>query len=291
MYKKILAIALITTMVVTFLSCATNTDNKKTQNHPKQLNISILLDLSNRISTKYPGQADKDLKVIEEIINYFKTDMTNRGAYDANGRLQVYMKPAPNISDINSLQSKLIVDCSSMNVQMKKAVYDNIITDFRETLQQIYTATNQQEEWPGSDIWRFFQNDVKDYCIEQDTNYRNILVILTDGYIYDVNTTEQYGNRVQNLTISKFAKYTNVSDPIRAMDKDDFGLIAPCNDLNNLEVLVLEIAPQNDNQKHEQILKYCIEKWLKEMGVAKYAVYKTDLPVNTAKRINLFMKQ
>lgn len=257
---------------------------------PKQLNISILLDLSDRIvQDAVPSHEDRDIAIINNIIKYFRDDMAERGTFDANGRLQVFMEPAPAIPNIDQLQRQLLVDCSKMDVKQKKDVYDKIDSDFTSALREIYLQTKEHSKFRGSDIWRFFQNKANDYCVKEDTNYRNILIILTDGYIYDETTTLKVGSRVQNLT-NTIQKYRSLQDPVTAMQNDDFGLVVPKNvDLNRLEVLVLEVSPKNNNQKDEQILIYCIEKWLKEMGGEHYAVYTSDLPANTLRRIEQFL--
>jgi hypothetical protein len=72
------------------------------------------------------------------------------------------------------------------------------------------------------------------------------------------------------------------------IDKNNFGLITVRKDLQNLEILVLEIAA-NKNKIDEDILKYVIEKWFKEMNVSRRGVYITDLPANTKTRIENFL--
>ena len=262
-------------------------------NGPKQLNISILLDLSDRISPTAhpatPSHMQRDTAIVGQIIRLFKEDMNERGAFDANGRLQVLMSPPPGIANINSLQSELQVNLAKMDNKQKKDTYIGISGNFATALEEIYTETNNQSRWTGSDIWRFFKNDVKDLCIDRDTNYHNILVILTDGYIYDKNTTQRVGSRVQQLTRGTIGKYRSSSDPIADMERDDFGLMPATNGLDNLEVLVLEVTPENNSQKDELILKYCLDKWLKEMGVSRWAVHTTDLPANTSRRIASFI--
>jgi hypothetical protein len=270
-----------------------NETSKQEIPQTKQLNISVMLDLSDRIDpNKHPASpehAERDKAIVQKLIEYFKENMKSLGTYNSKGRFKVYMEPAPAIANIETLQQKLYVDCSTMHdVKEKKNVFDSIENNFMNALDDIYAETIRINNYPGSDIWRFFKNDV-DLCISSDTNYRNILVILTDGYIYDETTTQKVGSRVQNLTVSTIGKYRANADPISAMDMEDFGLISCRNDLQNLEVLMLEIAPENNSQKDEDILIYCIEKWLKEMGVSNYAVYKSDLPTKTAQRIGIFL--
>ena len=277
------------TLFVIIQACQTGQNPKE---QPKQLNVSILLDLSDRISPvknpDNPEHKEKDLLIVKKIVEVFKQDMDRLNAIGAKGKIKVFMQPAPQIPNINALQKKLQVDLSKMTPQQKKDVYDNLENDFEDALNQIYEATIHNSAWMGSDIWRFFKNDAKSFCISKDTNYRNILVIITDGYIYDATTLEHNGNRVQNLTVSTIGKYRKFDNPTQEIEKDDFGLIVPCDDLQNLEVLVLEITPENNSQKDEIILTYCIDKWLREMGVKKSAVYKTDLPANTESRIEDF---
>ena len=74
------------------------------------------------------------------------------------------------------------------------------------------------------------------------------------------------------------------------MKEIDFGLIAPTKDLENLEVLVLEVNPSKYSSKYEEdIQKEVLSKWLTEMGVKKFEIYKTDIPQTTKKRIENFM--
>lgn len=268
-------------------------DKDVSSEKPKQLNITVLLDLSDRISPtihpSVPSHAERDTAIIMEIVKLFKQDMDRLGGYNAMGKLRVEMEPWPSIANINNLQKELDVDCSAMIPKEKKEVYDNIETTFSHALSEIYGETIENSRWAGSDIWRFFKNKV-DMYIEKDSNYRNILIILTDGYIYHENTKAQYGNSVQCLTKTTIGKYRTANDPIKEIQSSNFGLMIPRDDLQNLEVLVLEITPDDGQSNDDDILRYCIGEWLKGMGVSNYAIYTTDLPLNTSKRVRNFLQ-
>lgn len=294
--KKYISIVFATMIIVgLFQSCTP--PPKPAEQAPKQLNISVMIDISDRIdpikNPAMPSYSERDLAIIKELITAFRNDMQTLGTWNSKGRFRVFMEPSPTIANIDMLQKELVVDCSTMDVSQKKQIYDNMESKFITALQEIYSETTTKGGYAdGSDIWRFFKEDVKDYCISSDENYRNILVILTDGYIYQKGNNEKNGKRVQNLIGSTINKYRSAANPINAIDNDDFGLITSRNDLQNLEVLVLEIAPdKNHSQKDEEILKYCIGKWLKEMGISHYAVYKSDLPTKTVQRIHSFINQ
>jgi hypothetical protein len=280
-------------------SCGGNNKQNNDVNNDKkpqeiQLNISILLDLSDRIdSTKYPATPqhfERDIEIVKTITELFKQNMDGLSAWKAKGKIRIFFSPAPPNSEINKIAETLNIDCSKLDNKGRKAVYDTITELFATNLYKIYSQTIEKSNWIGSDIWRFFKDDVKDYCIEKEENYRNILIIFTDGYIYHVNSKYKEQNRYSYLLESNIRNYRKENYE-QLINNDNFGLIAKRNDLNNLEVLVLEITAENNHNKiDEDITKLIIKNWLKEMNVTKYQVFSSDLPANTKKRVESFLK-
>jgi hypothetical protein len=263
---------------------------------PDQLNITLLLDLSDRIDTKkYPEKPEhfeRDIAIVKYFSELFVKDMEKRGTFMAKGKLKVIFSPKPQDPNVNLLAEKLSVDLSNMDSKQKKDVHDNLITNFTESITKIYSGTLSQSKWIGSDIWRFFKNDVKDYCVETKPNYRNILVLLTDGYIYHRDSKDQNGNKYAYLLPENISKFNLRKNPNweQELDKQDFGLISKRNDLDNLEVLVLEVSPSPNYKNDEDIIKAVLAKWFKEMKVKRYGMYNSDLPQYTKQHIDEFIK-
>jgi hypothetical protein len=261
-----------------------------------QLNITILLDLSDRISPSVhpviPEHSERDLDIIRTFAEYMTEDMKERGTFSANGTIKVIFSPYPKDPEINILAQKLNVDLQKMDNKQKKYVYDNIVKTFPENAQKIYNTTIEDGNWIGSDIWRFFKNDVKDYCVSSDPNYRNILVILTDGYIYHPNSKDQLENKYAYILSNLFTKYNlrNNQNWEQEIDQKSFGLIASRSDLQDLEVLVLEVSPSADHKNDEDIIKKVLSNWFSEMNVKRFEIYNTDLPEYTKTRILRFLK-
>ena len=292
--KLILSFTLV--IVCMMVSCVNDQTQQKPL--PKQLNITVLLDLSDRISPDIhpatPSHVERDTAIIMEIVKIFKQEIKKTGAINAKGMLRVEMLPWPKIANINNIQKELDVDCSRMTPKEKKVLFDNIDSSFSQALSEIYSETIRtcgKRKWIGSDIWRFFKSNI-DMYIEKDTNcYRNILIILTDGYIYHKQSVQQNGHRYSYLTEPLIVKEgLNKGDFKTKIETLDFGLIATRNDLSNVEVLFLELAPLN-NLDDFDIMKIVLTKWCNEMGINKVGIYKTDLPINTAKAIDLFFKR
>lgn len=289
------------TMIIVSLSLAScggkeNTNSTGTSDNQsskdKQLNITFLLDLSDRIEpSKYPNTPEhwqRDIAVIDEFVEIFKKEMNKNGNLNMKGKMRVLFSPAPKDESINEIAKALDVNTADMKPAEKKEVYKTIVENYQNGLKQIYDKTISTKNYIGSDIWKFFKNDVKDLAIDSDKNkYRNILVILTDGYVYHENSKIKEGNRLSYI-LPKTSKEMGLDGA--DWKKIDFGLIAPTKDLENLEVLVLEVNPSKYSSKYEEdIQKEVLSKWLTEMGVKKFEIYKTDIPQTTKKRIENFM--
>lgn len=274
-----------------------NTESEKIQlqKDEKQLNITILLDLSDRIKpTKYPNKPEhfeRDIEIVNYFTEIFKKNMEQKGAFLANGRMKVIFSPRPDDEEINQIASELTVDLSKTNnTKDKKEIFDNVSSNFRNNLQRIYSKTIETDYYPGSDIWRFFKNDVADYAISESDEYRNILVILTDGYLFHEGSNEKNGNRSMSLLPKDIMRNGfRKSNWRNKFNEGDYGYISTREDLKNLDVLILEINPSPQDKDDEDIIKAYLQKWFNEMNVNSVELYNTDLPQYTKTRIDKFI--
>ena len=294
---------LINIILFALLFSCNSSDRKETEGNiststkkiSKQFNISILWDLSDRINPKIhnenPNNAEKDIAILKYFSDYLKTDMDSKGAYLSKGKLKVFFSPNPMDANINSLASKLDVDLSNKDVKEKKKLYDSISNNFEQTSRQITNLSINSSKWDGSDVYRFFKNDVLDYCVSKDTVFRNILVILTDGYIYHKNSTGKILNKSEFILptlLNSLGLRKNLNFKADFYKKD-CGLISTRNDLKNLEVLVLEVNSESNYKDDEDVIKLYLQKWFTDMKVKRFEIYNTDLPENTNKRIANFL--
>jgi len=271
----------------------------------RQLNINILWDLSDRIDPKInpasPQHYERDIEVIKNIASFFKKDMEKRGAYKAKGRVKVFFTPTPENERINSIAANLSCDLSAYSGEganrKKKDMYDSIENRFVKNANEIYQialANNKdKKQWDGSDIWRFFKNDVKEYCVDASGNYRNILIILTDGYLFHKDSKDKQANRTTYILPEILKPFRNNANWQDVFVKGNYGLISTRKDLQNLEVLVLEITPSKGNRNDEDIIKAYLGKWFEEMGIApsNYVCQNTDLPEYTRKKVEGFLNR
>lgn len=257
----------------------------------ENLNISVLLDLSDRINPeKYPSPAMefylRDVGYLKSIAENFESHIMNKRMIKIDDKIQVFIDPEPSDKTLNQKLEALKISFNKNDVSKKGILatcknYDSIST-------LIYEAAIKDNHYVGSDTWRFFKNKVIDYCIED--GYRNILVVLTDGYIYHKDAKIKEGNRTTYLTPQEIRDFGFNKPGWRdKFDQQDFGFVTANKNLDNLEVLVLGINPDVKNPYEEDVIRGYWAKWLTDMNVEDFEIKQADLPSNMRKVIKDFI--
>jgi hypothetical protein len=163
-------------------------------------NITVLLDLSDRIR----ANRERDIELVRTISTCFRDHFAGKNLFAIRDRLRVLFYPEPRDQRINKIAENLKVQLNPADKAQIRNVWESIEHDYSEQLNHLYDlaeAEGKATRYPGSDIWRFFKERAAEYCIERsDTNCRNILVILTDGYVFHQDSQTRVGNRTSFLT-------------------------------------------------------------------------------------------
>jgi hypothetical protein len=272
-----------------FSSC--NNHKKPPEIAPRQLNVSILLDLSDRIDKKlHPFQVQIDTENIQTIISLFKKQQNDIGVYGAKGKMKIFFYPPPSNTDIISIAKILNIDfnkvdsTSMQGVSEKIKLFQIFDTYFMNNVRKLYQYSSEKDEYPGADIFAFFEDEVDEQCIENSNSYRNILVIITDGYLYwEHDLRNPCGNRYTYIErkTPQLTKFRKMKDWEANFDNEDYGFVDCKKDLSNLEVLVLGIDPSQPEDM--EIIKKYWNKWFLNMKIRKENIklVRTELPVKT----------
>lgn len=267
-------------LLFTICSCSSCKKEKEEPHKPTPLNISVLIDLSDRITKTANNveQQKKDVELITYIVNGMK-DKVVSSKFVSQDKFQILFYPDPKLDSISEISSNLRLDmhCATLKDRpILKQKLKSLDSLFSTNLNLIYNKTKTIKDYPGSDIWGFFENKVQEYCIKN--GHRNVLVILTDGYIYHKDNTIQKGNKYNYVTSRLLSANPNsrLLNPLDANEK-----------LDDLEVLMIELNPNPQNQ--EKLLKNVLSQWLDEMGVKKYKLLSTDLSSNIKPSIDEFI--
>lgn len=300
-FKPFIKIALVVQVFMIIINC--KSDEKKLVQGAKikrankidksvfNLNLNLLLDLSDRISpSKFPNESmefyKRDVGYIKSVSSAFLEHLSKKKVRQANEQIELFFEPSPANSNINNLSSKLKYSITKDN--LSKEILHEVDSSYSNYPLKIYELAIKDNNYIGSDTWRFFKNKVGDYCIEE--GYRNILVILTDGYIYHKDTQLKEGNRTSFLIPQEIRRNKlNSSTWKEKFENHDFGFIKIDEDLSDLEILVLGINPDSKNVYEEDVINAYWSKWLTEMNVKRFAIKQAVLPSNMDKIIKDFI--
>lgn len=263
----------------------------KTKPSGNDLNISILLDLSDRINPeKYPSPAmqyyQRDIGYLLSVAKTLETHILSKRINQIDDKIQVFIDPEPSDPALNmkigELRHHFTKDTAVKDSILMVSEKYGVISDF------IYKAAIDDSHYVGSDIWGFFKNKVDDYCI--DEGYRNILVILSDGYMYHKDAKMEHENRTSYL-IPQWIEKNGLNNEKwqQRMEEKGFGFMVANTDLSNLEILVLGINPSKGNPYEEDVIRSYWTQWFEEMKVAKYEIKQADLPTHMDKIIRDFI--
>lgn len=296
--KTTFKIVILILMSLIIQSCKNNEEEesepeKVTKDVSNNFNISILLDLSDRISpAKYPNQTMeyylRDVGYINSVAEAFTNHLSTKKVRQANDKIQLFFDPAPFNPEINKISKDLKMEITRDNIS--KEAIKKIKEKYTAESLEIYKLAINDNNYVGSDTWKFFKNKINDYCIED--NYRNILVVLTDGYIYYKDSKIKEGNATTFLSPEVIrANGLNKSNWSQIMTNQKIAFIPANTDLSNLEILVLGINADTKNVYEEDVIKAYWTNWFETMKVKRYEIRSSELPSNMDKVIKDFINK
>jgi hypothetical protein len=257
-------------------------DAKKETPPPPKDNYIILLDLSDRILKNNQQQVPKDIFVVQSIYKAFKSKLEakdpTRLFYRVNDKLKVLVAPQRNtITDIYNLAGDLRITLSNTQPEQKAHAIEETEKKFGSVLPEIYrkaVISNNSKDYPGADIWKYFNEDLAG---DLEADATNTLFIVTDGYL-DFEPTE-----LRPVSNNRFTSCAQIIKTLRdqpdwqaRFESEDFGLLPVKKKFPNLKVVLLEINPKDDWPGEYTLLTDIWGKWLKEMGINSYSFIKDD---------------
>ncbi|SDS57558.1 hypothetical protein SAMN05192545_1645 [Maribacter dokdonensis] len=257
-------------------------------NKENNLNISVFLDLSDRITR--PKTIINDTENLKSISKAFTNHVKTKKLILLQDKIQLYFNPAPTNNTINSIAEKLHIEFDKNSPKAKIIDTEEFYAKQPSEIYNLALADSENpKDFPGSDIWRFFKDNVKDYTISDC--HRNILVILTDGYMFHENSQMNEDKLSSYLTPKSMDKLPLSNSKWETTLKEKgYGFIKANDNLEDLEVLVIGIESLNPKNPYAiDVMRTYWTNWFKEMGVKKFKIQNADLASSVEKVIFEFI--
>ncbi|MBC8298179.1 MAG: hypothetical protein H8E55_20630 [Pelagibacterales bacterium] len=278
------------------ISCISDTQNNKTNlDFPKlatnrpNLNLSIILDLSDRISPDKDNMKDYDLDYINDILFAFSTHIVNKRVIRLNDNINYFILPPGDLNADQQIRKiNYHIDRSSSNCNKDSII--SITSNTIKTLNSIYDnriSYASSINWDdGADLWGFMHDKSNDLCVEN--NFKNKIIIITDGYIWSNEDNIVYANKTNNLIQQDLAKLglTN-SNWEDIYTNNNYGFITLEQSIN-ADVLIIGLDKSTNNPYSLDILKKYWTDWLEE-SVNLLILKEKDVPSNIKPVIEKFI--
>ena len=271
------------------------------------LNLIVVPDLSKRIidEVNNPDQIKSDVDLLKHIWATFENNTKLK--INSKDRLIIDVTDEAQANgQFRTLANNLIFDLSEHKGQSNRLYFDKIGGQFEENINQLYGLAKKQPI--GADYWYYFNRSLSKH-IQRTTlfdNYRNVLIILTDGYLEAQNKTKTGIAFYTGNYPSRFQTYNNIKRglPIEQALNGNIDRISDCSQhFPELEVLVLEIKERKPGSKEEpsdpgtprdyDILEYLWKDWFKTLEIKNtndnFFIARNDATQLTKKAITKFL--
>jgi len=275
----LLCITIFVSSVFTFLIIVAKSSDVGSQPLPvkpiNHLNILILLDLSDRVQEKVNyGQSQRDILIIQELLKVFSQAVKRKLYIKSKDKFQLVVIPQETNPNFSDLVDAFTIDMSKFKMREKKEMLKSSTESLIQKSKDLYQRVEKLNRYSGADIWKFFKEDIRLY-IENENEYQNIVVLLTDGYMFAKNNKCRLSNRFTFIMRWNLWQFRNKFDWETEFDSGDYGLIKTDTQLPNTKVLLLEFQPETEFNNEFQILSKYWTKWFNEMNVSQVEMYKS----------------
>lgn len=275
---------------------------------PTSINLIIVPDLSKRIidTINNPDQVKNDTILLNAIWKNFVSQV--RLKMDSKDRLVLDVTDEGQAGgSFRTIANQLIFDLSEHKNKSNRLYFDNIGNRFSQNVSKLYSLASKDPI--GADYHYYFEQRLPK-LIKKSTlkdNYRNILLIVTDGYL-ESEKAERTGIWAYTGT---FSERTNVSNQLKSGKSysEALSLIRPIPDcpthFTDLEVLVIEVNPRAKRSAQEPndpgtvhdltIMKSQWSNWFRMIGIknieSEFFIRRNDATDITIKQIEEFLNK
>lgn len=233
---------------------------------PTYLNVILVPDLSRRIIDTFnnPAQIKNDTTLLNTVWESFVENVKLKS--DSKDKLIVDVTDGTAaVGKFKDIANDLVFDLSTHKDKSNKLYFNKQGNRFSKNIDSLYSMSKKKPQ--GADYWLYFKdnlsNRVKKNTIHE--NYRNLVIIITDGYLE--SETKYYTGYLDlhNAICSDIKSGKKIENIFEARKIK----IEPLNlNFSNVEVLMLEVNERKVGIGcHFDILKKYWKDWFVSMQI------------------------
>jgi hypothetical protein len=258
----------------------------------KPTNIILAVDLSDRML--HPDQAEIDQAgILKTWSSFVKSVSSHSNLFTARGCFQIVLIPQEGQPQkLTDISKKLSFNFESYDISTRARAFSEFNKALPARVKELYMLAargNKHSDYPGVDIWGFFNQYLTAYL---KPTHSNKLILLTDGYLDFEDKSRNYSQG--NLsTTTHFLNDKSVFNQVnwkQACVNKGYGII-PLKFKQTFTALILEVRSKISEQTNPfriNQLSYIWQEWLLHCGIAAQITPHTDREI-TFQKIESFL--
>ena len=233
----------------------------------KPVNIVVIVDTSDRVSkAKNPRQIEKDIKIAENIVNIFEETFVRPSLYIGSKDTLAFVVPEqPGVPPISQkISEHLKIWRTSQQRAGGAPEFKKMKANLLRAIHELYQHVDKQNQFTGSDIWKWFRDSAGVY-LKPDA--RNYIICFSDGYL-DFNHNIQIGR--PKRTYISYRQVAKLRDSLNWKQKfhaEEHSLLGIGKDFGDYTAKFLMVEITHRHMLDLEIVKEYWRTWLKSMGI------------------------
>lgn len=244
----------------------------------KPENTVILLDLSDRLLI--PNQGSRDTAIIMETWRTFEKKAKARLIVTCKNRFSIVLAPQENTTpELLNIQQTLSIDLGSIPPAQKLKSLQNFYATLPAKIARLYRLAirgKQSSDYPGADIWRYFNEQL---YLDAPSGFQNTLIVLTDGY-FDFEHSQDKIQTGSYHTTTNFLKVLPQVGWSEYALRTKTGLLPVSRKFPDLQVFVACLHSKTTRQDETIMLAFFWREWLKAMNVNKTETFPNSIQID-----------
>ena len=260
----------VTIAVFLILIVGEESDGQESKPPPsKPANIVVIIDTSDRISKQRSlGQAARDIEIVKELVNFYY-ERARLKMFQTYNRLAFVVPNQPEVTPISpEIIKKLKIWPTKKDRRCGHPCFEKIKIVLFTAIDELYQSLEEQTEFTGSDIWKWFRASGLEYL---KPNAQNYIICISDGYL-DFNRSIQdsrprIDNKTSYIPYAQVVEFRDDSDWEQEFDSEGHGLLEIGKDFSSYDVKFLMVEIKLRHMLDLPILEKYWRTWLASMGI------------------------
>ncbi len=241
----------------------------------EHVSITTVIDPSDRLDPSRCDYQDVwDRHLIAEAFHFFNQDVKRKLYIASLASFKLSLFEQASTPDVGWVLSYFNIRLAETPFNMRKAAVDTVVADFGPALCALYSQLMSAPTFTGADVYSFFKYDLRPPKPDSLSTHREIVLLLTDGYIVSETNLYQDGPQANYIPPAVLNRLRNMPNWEEIYEREGYGILPTGRSFEGVEVVVAGINPKPYFNEYDILVRFWSD-WLESMGITRYTFIRT----------------